>query len=246
NVMTSSPVVRSFTGQKSNIELINGLKSNFAAAKAFTERKREEQEPKKNSKTHQQRSLDYKQWTSLSPDGSTLYMPCQDFVSAASGLAEERVQYDITVKLFFLPGASTEQRCCQVTEAVSLVCEELGVDSIDLLIASWPGVTFDGGEEGPADSEDELFGDGVLISRTSTTSSPDQSRRRSCCQDARSAPATFESMLTTWRVLESLVESDTIRQLGLAEFDTARLSAFLSHVRVAPVVDQIYVRDCCI
>ncbi|KAI5309245.1 hypothetical protein KEM55_003693, partial [Ascosphaera atra] len=236
------------------MELISGLKSNFAAAKAFMEHKSEERELQKNSERYRRMPLNCKQWTSLAPDGSTLYVPCEEFVSALGGLAEEREQYDITVKLFFLPRGSTEQRCRQITEAVSLVCKELRVDSIDLLIVSWSGVTFDVGVEGAGDNKDDLIEKDDLISRTATTNIPTdhcstslgQSRRCSLCQDILSPAATFEGMLTTWRALESLVDLGAIRRLGLAEFNSARLAAFLSHVRIAPAVDQIYVRDCCV
>ena len=49
-------------------------------------------------------------------------------------LQEEREQYDITLKLFYLPGAPTETREAQTREALDLVLKELGVSSVDLLI----------------------------------------------------------------------------------------------------------------
>ena len=56
---------------------------------------------------------------------------------------EERGQYDITIKLFFLPGSSSQDRCRQAREAVDLVLKTLHMPSVDLLIVSFPGISFE-------------------------------------------------------------------------------------------------------
>jgi glutamate--cysteine ligase regulatory subunit len=75
-----------------------------------------------------------------------------------SGLAEEPSQYDITVKLFYLPGADVRDRPRHTKDAVNLVLRELGVQSIDLLIVSFPGMSFDGDCEWEADKKNSAQG----------------------------------------------------------------------------------------
>src|SRR5205814_10180267 len=124
-------------------------------------------------------------------------------------LDEERCQYDITVKLFYLPGIPAARRCEHTSEAIALVLKRLGVESIDLLIVSLPGVSFDAdgdGEEGLSDGDSERE---------------------------------LENMVQTWRTLESLHDNGVIAQLGLAEFGSERLAKFLPHTKVLQSVDQI-------
>jgi glutamate--cysteine ligase regulatory subunit len=75
-----------------------------------------------------------------------------------SGLAEEPSQYDITVKLFYLPGAVVSERPRYTQDAVQLVLKELGVTAIDLLIVSFPGMSFEGDCEWKADKKNSEQG----------------------------------------------------------------------------------------
>jgi glutamate--cysteine ligase regulatory subunit len=75
-----------------------------------------------------------------------------------SGLAEEQNQYDITVKLFYLPGASVKDRPQHTRRAINLVLKELRVQTIDLLIVSFPGMSFEGDCEWEADKKNSLQG----------------------------------------------------------------------------------------
>ena len=195
-------VIRRPTTQKSNIELINSLRSNFQTS----------QHPDSTSNGTEP-SRRYQTWTS-EHDG-TLYIPAID---QSPGLAEERSQYDITVKLFYLPGIPTSRRCAHTREAIDLVLKELHVDSIDLLIVSFPGILFDA-EDDSAGEEEET---------------------------AENEPDDFDSMIQTWRTLEVLQEKGMIAQLGVAEFGDERLARFLAHTKVKPSVDQINLRDCCV
>lgn len=154
--------------------------------------------------------------------GSTLEIPALDV--AASALQENRSEYDITLKLFFLPLASSESsaRAVQTREALRLVLEELHMPSIDLLIVSFPGIYFDEEEDCPT--------------KLSTRE-----------KDADTEAESLESLLATWSDLCSLVDEGLVQKLGVAEFGRDRLANFLDKLdgKHKPSVDQINLRDCC-
>lgn len=205
------------SSEKSNVELINSLKSNFKACKqAF--------EPITNGSTHTvmndsrsraRHNIPYTTWTSC--EGDRIHVPSIDF--SQPGLAEERSEYDITVKLFFLSDISASKRCMHTQEAVGLVLDELHASSVDLLIASFPGVSFD------ADDDEQ-------------TESPEGCN--SCEAD------NMDTITETWRAFEKLHTSGVALQIGLSEFGTERLKKFLPRTVIRPSVDQINVRDCCV
>ena len=209
-------VIRQPLTQKSNVELINSLRSNFLASQQIESNGAADSPANGNTNgTKGSHTRDYRSWTGEREDGS-LYIPAIDF--SQPGLAEERDQYDITVKLFYLPGIPASRRCAHTREAIDLVLKELRVNSIDLLIVSFPGILFDADD----DSEEE--------DAETSTGEPDD----------------FDSMVQTWRVLESLQEQGMIAQLGVAEFGCERLARFLAHTKVKPSVDQINLKDCCV
>lgn len=202
--MTSGQsIVRRPLFSRSNIELINSLRSNFAP---FQHR---------SSDDADSLSPDYTQWTTQEND--TLYVPSW----RPTPLIEPREYYDVTVKLFFLPGIPSTRRCSHTRDAIHMVLKELGIDNIDLLIVSYPGVSFD------ADDEDEVSAD------EDESANSDESEG-------------LDAQVKTWRVLESLHEKHVISQLGVSEFSSERLSKFLPEVTVRPTVDQINVKDCCV
>jgi glutamate--cysteine ligase regulatory subunit len=145
---------------------------------------------------------------------------------ASQGLAEERASYDITVKLFYLPNVPPSRRCTHTKEAVDLVLKELGVDSIDLLIVSFPNIVFDADDESSEDDEED-------VPQTSPAT-------------IEGTPEDIPTMLQTWRTIENLHSKGIVSKLGLAEFGTSRLTKILSAAKVRPSVDQINVRDCCV
>lgn len=196
-------IVRRPLFSKSNIELINSLRVNFASSQHHSSDNADSQQP------------DYLQWTSQ--DGDILHVPAWH----PTPLTEPRDSYDVTVKLFFLPGIPSSRRCRHTREAIELVLKELSVDSINLLIVSYPGVSFD------ADDEGEV--------------SPDED-----ASEASDESEGLEAQVQTWHVLESLHDKGVISQLGVAEFSSERLANFLPQVRVRPTVDQINVKDCCV
>lgn len=198
-------VIRRPLVEKSNQELTASLRSNFLAVKQDIHEIQNEDE-----------KLDPRQfprWTKQ--DGDILYIPAIDF--SQSDLLEERSSYDITVKLFFLPNVPPSRRCQHTREAIALVLKELHVDSIDLLIVSFPGISFDADDDGEENTTDE-----------------------------NSEADDMDTILQTWRTLESLHEEGAISQLGLAEFGSDRLAHLLPQTKVRPSVDQINVRDCCV
>lgn len=137
-------VIRQSPSQKSNIELITSLRSNFLAS----QQSHQSNDTNGNTNGSHKASQDYKTWTA--ERNGALYIPALDF--AQSGLSEERSQYDITVKLFYLPGIPVSRRCAHTREAIDLVLKELNVASIDLLIVSFPGILFDADDD--SDEED--------------------------------------------------------------------------------------------
>lgn len=228
--MTAGPSVVRFQAEKSNVELINSLKSNFQAAQQSLP----PQEDEEQSHTVNPPSS----WTSS--EGDRIYIPAIDF--ELSGLSEDRDQYDITVKLFYLPGIPASRRQVHTQDAIDLVLRELHVNSIDLLIVSFPGISFDAedGETGEADDHDD-----------EDDEDEDEDRSKSGSEiisgsDTSDEAVDYESMMKTWRTLEALVQNHKIAQLGVAEFGTERLAKLLQRAAIRPSVDQINVKDCCV
>ena len=216
NLMTTAPsITRRPAFEKSNVELTNALRSNFLASKEAFALAVNGNAESQQTLEDAARKIPYTQWTFREKE--SLYIPNIDF--SESGLAEERSQYDITVKLFFLPGTSSAERCEHSQQAVNLVLRELHVPSIDLLIVSFPGVSFDADDDDDEEDIDwSLDGEGHDI----------------------------DAMSKTWRALEFLHDKGLAMQIGLAEFGTDRLVKFLPRTRIRPSVDQINVKDCCV
>jgi glutamate--cysteine ligase regulatory subunit len=220
-----SPVISRPTVEKSNTELVISLRTNFLAAQCSLPTESPSPTPLttcssspgshySGANATSQRPP-FRTWTHEQDD--TLYVPAIDW--SLGGLKEERSQYDITVKLFYLPNVPPSNYSAHAIEAIDLVLKELQAQTIDLLIVSFPSVAFD------ADDED----DGDECDVTSSEDSQD-----------------IETIVPAWRTLETLLVSGTIAQLGLAEFGSQRLARFLPHAKVRPSVDQINVRDCCV
>jgi glutamate--cysteine ligase regulatory subunit len=207
-------VIRRPFFEKSNTELTSSLRANFSAHQPAAGK---DSTPKSS----------YRSWTTQSD--SALSIPTH----TPSPLTEPRESYDITVKLFYLPNIPADRRCAQTREAIELVLKELEASSIDLLIVSFPGISFD------ADDEDSDFEDPP--SAPQSTSENDGG-----CVDAEVPPEDIETMTTTWRTLEKLQEEGLVSRLGISEFGVTRLSKFLEQTKTKPSVNQINVRDCCV
>lgn len=236
-------VVRRPLFAKSNVELINSLRANFSSSSqehvivghhhhSTTGSSSATATPTSSETSSSPPSLpsssgDYTQWTTK--DGDTLYVPAW----RPTPLTEPRDSYDVTVKLFYLPGIPSSRRCKHTREAIDLVLKELGVESIDLLIVSYPGVSFDADDyDGEEDGEGE---------DQEAVSIPDEDASAHSHESEG-----FDAQIKAWRVLESLHAKGVISQLGVSEFSSERLDKFLPEVTVRPTVDQINVKDCCV
>lgn len=203
--------IRRSSTTKSNTELVSSLRNNFADHSGG-------EEPLPNGNRDANRAApkpSYKSWTKQ--NGNVLEIPALDL--EASALQEEREQYDVTVKLFYLPGGSRSTRDQQARDALNLVMKSLKVQSVDLLIVSFPGIYFDEEEDCP----DKLSTRGPV----------------------EADPEPLEGQVEAWRTLESLYDGGAVKRLGVAEFGKDRLETFLEKVRIKPSVDQINLRDCC-
>lgn len=97
---------------------------------------------------------------------------------------------------------------------------ELSVDSIDLLIISFPGVSFD------ADSEEK---GGCGSSKIQATESE-----------------LFDAIVDVWKMVEKLQVDGVALKTGVAEFGCDMLKKFLPRTIHRPMVNQINVRDACV
>ncbi|KAI9759786.1 MAG: hypothetical protein M4579_002085 [Chaenotheca gracillima] len=243
NVMNGgSSVIRRNGSEKSNEELTTSLRSNILAAQEDSYEAADTNGTSLNGDGPVQVNgyptrPPLSSWTTRE-EPSTLYIPSIDW--SLSGLAEERSQYDLTVKLFYLPGIPAERRCVQTQEAIQLVLKELNMPSVDLLIASFPGVAFCADEEEKGEQVQVAPCGGVESTSTSSAASEDsESSHDDEAED-------IESIARTWRSLETLQANGTVGKLGVSEFGSKRLQQLLDRVKVRPAVDQINVRDCCV
>ncbi|KAI4233910.1 MAG: hypothetical protein L6R40_006942 [Gallowayella cf. fulva] len=210
-------IVRRPASEKSNVELVNGLRSNFAASKEASRPSEDADVTLVNGQTTtKSHTIPYTLWTTMEND--SLNVPSND--PQATGLAEERSEYDLTVKLFLLPKTLLPNWRRHLQEAMATVLQELSVDSIDLLIVSFPGVTFD------ADSEDA---GGCASNKIQATESE-----------------LFDAILDVWQEVEKLQVKGVAAKTGIAEFGRERLQEFLPKTSRRPAVNQINVRDACV
>jgi glutamate--cysteine ligase regulatory subunit len=212
---SSAPAQISF---KSNVELTAGIRSNMD-----WHRKKAQSESNPSSDADSASKRTYESWTSKS--GDDVYVPSW---TLTSGLIEERQAYDITVKLFYLPNMPAITRGQHARDAIDFVLRELRVTSVDLLIVSFHGITFDADDESPSSSSSSDYGEDAAPRHKSVDTEE------------------FQSVIQTWRALEAMQQSGIVHNIGLAEFGTTRLSRLLSEAKVRPAVDQINVRDCCV
>jgi glutamate--cysteine ligase regulatory subunit len=176
NIISGGPsIIRKPGAFRSNTELVNSLRSNlFDAQEASADEAIANgngngisngngianHSPDDLSKPTRRPPVS--SWTSQ--DGSTLYIPSIDW--SLSGLQEEPSRYEITVKLFFLATGSVASRPQHTADAIDLVLRELVAPSIDLLIVSFPGMSFDGDCEYEADKQNARQGNDAEEART--------------------------------------------------------------------------------
>lgn len=205
----TAPSVQRGAKTKSNAELVDSLRSNFEAHYGALPNGHAD-----GGSRHPSSRPSYKAWTRRKDD--TLEIPALTFTEP---LQEEEDQYDITLKLFYLPLGPVSKRGAQTRDALDLVLRELNVRSVDLLIVSFPGIYFDEEENCP--------------------------EKLSTRGPVESEPESMETQVETWRMLEKLCDEGLVKRLGIAEFGHDRLQSFLEKTRIKPSVDQINLRDCC-
>ncbi|KAK4151415.1 NADP-dependent oxidoreductase domain-containing protein [Chaetomidium leptoderma] len=161
NIVSGGPsIIRKPGAFRSNLELTNSLRSNFLAAQEDYAAELAQGHHGANG-NGSANGVDLGRppaavWTAHK-DGA-LYVPALE--RDIHGLQEEPAQYDITAKLFFLPGARVAQRPQHAKEAVDLVLAELRAPAVDLLIVSFPGMSFEGDCEWEADKQNAAQGNG--------------------------------------------------------------------------------------
>ncbi|KAM3079394.1 hypothetical protein ACMFMG_005826 [Clarireedia jacksonii] len=153
NIMIGGPsIIRKPGADRSNLELTNSLRSNFLAAQQDYSPSPSESNGYGDEYYNgdaPSRRPPVSIWTTRQDDD--FYIPTIDW--SLSGLSEEPENYEITVKLFYLANADLKKRSKYTRDALNLVMKELGVQSIDLLIISFPGMSFDGDCEWEADKK---------------------------------------------------------------------------------------------
>ncbi|KAL2171318.1 hypothetical protein VTG60DRAFT_3205 [Thermothelomyces hinnuleus] len=167
NIVSGGPsIIRKPGAFRSNLELTNSLRTNFLAAQedyaAEVAHSNGDANGDSNGSANGGVDLNHgtggrsaaSLWTA-EKDG-VLYVPAID--RGDHGLQEEPAQYDITAKLFFLPGAPVSQRSHHAREALEHVLRELHAPAVDLLIVSFPGMSFEGDCEWEADRKNAAQG----------------------------------------------------------------------------------------
>ena len=202
--------------EKSNVELINSLRSNLLSSKQAFAPALNCEEPSHTLHQSNLAGIKPQQWTAR--ENGSLFVPSVDF--SQTGLAEDRSQYDITAKLFFLNNEPLAERSKQVQDAVGLVLKQLHMPCLDLLIVSFPGISFDKSN----DCQDAVLGKTVDSAEGED----------------------LDDMVRTWRAIEALQEKKLALRIGIAEFGLERLQDFLPRAKVRPSVDQINVKDICL
>ncbi|KAI0445255.1 glutamate-cysteine ligase modifier subunit [Xylaria telfairii] len=161
NIVTAGPsIIRKPGITRSNLELTNSLRSNFLAAQqdyAGSPVSSNGNESHAHGNEHPVNGNSRPPTDAwVTTEDSILYVPRIDWTAA--GLQEDRAQYEITLKLFFLPSAPAAKRTEYIGEALRLVTKELRVEHIDLLIVSFPGISFEGDCEWEADKVNATMG----------------------------------------------------------------------------------------
>lgn len=150
NIVSGGPsIIRKPGAYRSNLELTNSLRSNFLAAQQDYAGDEDEEagiagndnvNGNGNGANRIPAHTTDKPWTAR--EGDVIFVPRINW--SAAGLQEEPTQYDITVKLFFLPNPPVTERAQYAKEALDFVLKELGVLEVDLLVVSFPGMSFEG------------------------------------------------------------------------------------------------------
>ncbi|CAI2164423.1 11509_t:CDS:10 [Funneliformis geosporum] len=151
-------------------------------------------------------------------------------------LTEDRGDYEVTAKLFYLPSSSTSMiepltpPPQFVSQSVYHLFKLLGINTIDTFIIYFNGLMFDETNE---------------ISNKFNKPSPRPNMNNSKENDLNNhSKNDIDSLLEVWKELETFHKKDMIYKLGVSEFTKNQLENFIQAVEVPPKVDQINF-DCC-
>ncbi|KAK9782410.1 putative GCS light chain [Seiridium cardinale] len=171
NIISGGPsIIRKPGAYRSNLEFTNSLRSSFLAAQqdygVASTGTNGSAISNGTGEAHVRGDKPATEvWTEK--NGDVMYVPRIDW--SIAGLQEEREAYEITLKLFFLPTAPVSDRSKYIEAALQLVKQELGVKDIDLLIISFPGISFEGDCEWEADKLNATMGNDEEEAQTWTT-----------------------------------------------------------------------------
>jgi glutamate--cysteine ligase regulatory subunit len=165
NIVSGGPsIIRKPGAHRTNLEFTSSLRSNFLAAQQDYAALKADGSGNGNGTANGNGLPDSTNAAEVLQSASTwtvhedgiLYVPRIDWSTA--GLQEEPSQYEITVKLFFLPTTPVTSSSQYAREALGLVLKELRVPCVDLLIISFPGMSFEGDCEWEADKINAVQG----------------------------------------------------------------------------------------
>ncbi|CAG8617189.1 29498_t:CDS:2, partial [Gigaspora margarita] len=129
---------------------------------------------------------------------------------------KDRDDFEITVKLFYLPSSSNSDDNpstlppSYISQSLHHLFCLLGITYVDSFIVYFNGLLFD-----------------------------DQDQ-----DDSNLVMDDFESLVEVWKELESQYRNDRIKKLGVSEFTKNRFERFLDVVEIPPKIDQINFKSC--
>ncbi|CAB4401184.1 unnamed protein product [Rhizophagus irregularis] len=135
-------------------------------------------------------------------------------------LTEDRNEYEITAKLFYLPSSSTSviepsPPPQYVAQSIYHLFKVLGINTIDTFIVYFNGLIFNYSDEVDGSSSNNNF-----------------------------TKSDFDNLIKVWTELEKFHVNNRIHKLGVSEFTKNRLESFINAVEISPKVNQINIIDC--
>ncbi|RIA81725.1 hypothetical protein C1645_836512 [Glomus cerebriforme] len=131
-------------------------------------------------------------------------------------LKEDRNEYEITAKLYYLPSSSTSiiepftPPPQYITQSIYHLFKVLGINTIDTFIIHFNGLTFDNSNEVDGSPSNDDF-----------------------------TKSDFDNLIKVWKELENICVNNRIHKLGVSEFTKNRLERFIKAVEISPKIDQI-------
>ncbi|KAI1001655.1 hypothetical protein K3495_g6544 [Podosphaera aphanis] len=153
--LESGSVVKGSRAEQTHLELIESLRSNITAAQRrwFHSKNISNDSNRDVQGDESLIRLHIQGWTTQ--ENLNYFIPTIDW--SKSRLSEERGQYEITVKLFYLQRTNLKNRKEYTDHAIELVSKLLKVEYIDLLVVAFPRIaTADDFESGQDEEVGEI------------------------------------------------------------------------------------------